>query len=111
MITYLYWALVIGLAFGLVFLFGARMGSWKGAAVSALVVLLYSGRLTVPTVFMVMGAACAVASLGWFATQSATFRFVPGRFWEHWSENWVFGRWAMCSHVLGCAMTYAPWPK
>ena len=39
MITYLYWALVIGLAFGLVFLFGARMGSWKGAAVSALVVL------------------------------------------------------------------------
>ena len=40
MITYIYWALVIGLAFGLVFLFGARMGSWKGAAIAAAVVML-----------------------------------------------------------------------
>lgn len=39
MITYFYWALIIGLAFGLVFLFGARMRNWKSAAVSALVVL------------------------------------------------------------------------
>jgi hypothetical protein len=39
MITYLYWALVIALTFGLVFLFGARMGSWKGAAISAALVL------------------------------------------------------------------------
>ena len=40
MITYFYWALVIALAFGLVFLFGARLGSWKGAAIAAAVVLL-----------------------------------------------------------------------
>jgi hypothetical protein len=40
MITYIYWALVIGLAFGLVFLFGARMGSWRGAAIAAGVVML-----------------------------------------------------------------------
>jgi hypothetical protein len=39
MITYLYWALVIGAAFGLVFLFGARLANWKGAFISAGVVL------------------------------------------------------------------------
>jgi len=39
MITYLYWALIFAIAFGLVFFFGARMGGWKSAAVSALVVL------------------------------------------------------------------------
>ena len=40
MITYLYWALVIAVAFGLVFLFGARLNSWKGAAIAAGAVLL-----------------------------------------------------------------------
>ena len=40
MITYLYWALVIGLAFGLVFLFGGRLDRWKTAAAAAAVVLL-----------------------------------------------------------------------
>ncbi len=40
MITYFYWALIFAIAFGLVFFFGARMGSWKSAVVSALVVLL-----------------------------------------------------------------------
>jgi hypothetical protein len=40
MITYLYWMTVIGLAFGLVFLFGARFGSWRTAAIGAAAVLL-----------------------------------------------------------------------
>ena len=40
MITYIYWALVIAAAFGLVFLFGARFNSWKGAAIAAGAVLL-----------------------------------------------------------------------
>ena len=39
MITYLYWAVVIAAAFGLVFLFGARFNSWKGAAIAAFAVL------------------------------------------------------------------------
>jgi hypothetical protein len=38
-ITYLYWALVIGIAFGLIFLFGARLANWRGAAISGAVVL------------------------------------------------------------------------
>jgi hypothetical protein len=40
MITYIYWILVIALAFGLVFFFGGRLGRWRGAAVAAVVVLL-----------------------------------------------------------------------
>lgn len=40
MVTYLYWALVFALAFGAVFLFGARFDNWRGALISALVVLV-----------------------------------------------------------------------
>jgi hypothetical protein len=40
MITYLYWAVVIAAAFGLVFLFGARFENWKAAAIAAGVVLI-----------------------------------------------------------------------
>ena len=39
MITYLYWFVVIALAFGLVFLFGARFASWRSAAIGASIVL------------------------------------------------------------------------
>ncbi|MDH3839289.1 MAG: hypothetical protein OET16_00050 [Chromatiales bacterium] len=39
MITYFYWALVIGAAFGLVFLFGAKFGRWKSAVVAMVLVL------------------------------------------------------------------------
>ena len=39
MITYFYWFCVIAAACGLVFLFGARFSSWRGAAVGAGVVL------------------------------------------------------------------------
>lgn len=39
MITYLYWVFVFAAAFGLIFLFGARLDSWKAAAVGAALVL------------------------------------------------------------------------
>jgi len=77
---------------------------------SLLMILLFSGRLTVAAVFTVMGAASAVASLAWFAAPPVVFRFELGRLGEHWRENWGFGRWTLCSHVIGCAMTYVlPW--
>ena len=40
MITYLYWAVVFALVFGVVYLFGSRLGNWKGALISAGVILL-----------------------------------------------------------------------
>lgn len=39
MVTYLYWFVVIAMAFGLVFLFGARFSSWRGAVIGASIVL------------------------------------------------------------------------
>jgi len=38
-ITYLYWGLVFALAFGAVFLFGARFANWKGASIAAGIIL------------------------------------------------------------------------
>ena len=40
MITYFYWAVIFAAALGLVFLFGARFANWKGAMISAAVVLV-----------------------------------------------------------------------
>ncbi|MGI9329170.1 MAG: hypothetical protein ACR2QB_00505 [Gammaproteobacteria bacterium] len=40
MITYLYWIVVIALAFGLVFLLGAKLDNWKAAASGAALMLL-----------------------------------------------------------------------
>ncbi|RMF97609.1 MAG: hypothetical protein D6727_05190 [Gammaproteobacteria bacterium] len=40
MITYLYWLLVFLLAFGLIFLFGARLANWRAALVASLLVLV-----------------------------------------------------------------------
>lgn len=40
MITYLYWALVLGLAAGAVFVFGGKLNNWKGALLGMAVVLV-----------------------------------------------------------------------
>jgi hypothetical protein len=39
MITYLYWAVVMGLAIGIIYLVATRMGQWKTAMISAGVIL------------------------------------------------------------------------
>jgi len=39
MITYLYWALVFGLAFLTIWLFAAKLDQWKGAVVGASIVM------------------------------------------------------------------------
>ncbi len=41
MITYAYWALVMGLAMGTIYLVAARMGQWKAAMIGAGVILLF----------------------------------------------------------------------
>jgi hypothetical protein len=41
MITYLYWAVVFGMALGFVFLFAARLDNWKFAMISAALILLF----------------------------------------------------------------------
>jgi len=40
MITYLYWMIVLVLAFGAIFLFAAKLGNWKSALISSVLILL-----------------------------------------------------------------------
>ena len=40
MITYLYWALVLGFAAGIVYLLGSRLDNWMGALIGAAVVVI-----------------------------------------------------------------------
>ena len=77
---------------------------------TALALLAAAGHLTVVTAFAAMGLAAAVACACWFIVQPEPLRFVASRLWPHWRENWQFGRWALSSHLIGCAGTYVlPW--
>jgi O-antigen/teichoic acid export membrane protein len=75
-----------------------------------LLLLASTGRLTTASVYATMGAACAVASIGWFLARPRPMRFSLARARADWWRNWAFGRWAMATHVIGCAGPYLmPW--
>jgi O-antigen/teichoic acid export membrane protein len=77
---------------------------------TTLIVLVRLDMLTVPRIFAVMGTASLVACAGWFVMKPEPIRLVRGLVLKHWSENWSFGRWALASHIVGCAGTYVlPW--
>ncbi len=85
------------------------------AAVSALqlgglAALAYLGRLTVPNVFVVMGAACAIASLGWFVLTRERPRPEMTRVGEDWRHNWAFAKWAVLSWLTVDTVPFVmPW--
>jgi O-antigen/teichoic acid export membrane protein len=61
----------------------------------------YFGRLTLVNIFTIAGAACALAcTIGWLVDRP-TIRFVPGRYLSDWHHNWVFGKWALRSFLVG----------
>ncbi len=77
---------------------------------TALCILVRLEILTVPLLFVTMGMASMVACVGWFVIRPEPLRFVRKLVGRHWKENWSFGRWALSSHVVGCAGTYIlPW--
>jgi O-antigen/teichoic acid export membrane protein len=66
--------------------------------------------LSVESVYLVMGAACAVASCGWFLTSKQPLRFDRSQFIADWRHNWSFSKWALSSHLVGSAVPYLlPW--
>lgn len=71
-----------------------------------LLILAWTNVLTVPLVFVMMGISSGVGCIGWFVSRPEPLRFVRSRFAPHWRENWLFARWAMASHVVGCAGIY-----
>lgn len=75
-----------------------------------LVVFVQLKVLTVPLLFVAMGFSSMVACVGWFIVRPEPLRYVRKLVLRHWSQNWNFGRWALASHVVGCAGAYVlPW--
>lgn len=75
-----------------------------------LVVFVQLDMLTVPLLFVAMGASSLVACAAWFAFKPEPLRCVRQLVLRHWLENWSFGRWALASHIVGCAGNYVlPW--
>jgi O-antigen/teichoic acid export membrane protein len=76
------------------------------AAVSAMqlggvILLIYFERLTLLSIFAVMGAACAVAAVGWYRLDPPHSRMVGKRFLPDLRHNWSFGKWALQSYLVG----------
>jgi O-antigen/teichoic acid export membrane protein len=88
----------------------ARLHVWTAIALDAIVAVAqlgalltlgYFGRLTVANIFIVMGGACAVASICTSLLDPQRMRFNPGRMLPDWSQNWSFAKWALRSYLLG----------
>jgi O-antigen/teichoic acid export membrane protein len=85
------------------------------AAVSALqlgglIGLAYVGRITVANVFVVMAAACAVASVCWFFISRERPRPEMSRVGEDWRHNWAFAKWAVLSWLTVDTVPFVmPW--
>jgi O-antigen/teichoic acid export membrane protein len=75
-----------------------------------LLFLWWFSLLSVATVFVVMGAACAAAGLGWFLAAKQPISFVKFRFLSDWKANWSFARWALASFLIGSSTpVIMPW--
>lgn len=67
-------------------------------------------RMSIVTIFSVMGAACALACLGWLFLQRQTSRVIPSRAWRDWKQNWPFASWSLYSYVVGSTIPFImPW--
>jgi len=75
----------------------------------SLLVLWWFGWLSAATGYGVMGAACAVACLGWWLLKKPSIRFSRRGFTRDWRQNWSFGRWALTGQITGLAFYCLPW--
>jgi len=75
-----------------------------------LAVLAVLGELSVVSVYLVMGGACALAAWGWWRARRDEVVVQPSRVLPDWKGNWSFSRWALASHLVGCSTPYIlPW--
>eukprot|EP00913_Durusdinium_trenchii_P028315 g26543.t1 len=77
---------------------------------STLGVLAYCDLLSAATAFGAMGAACAIATIGWWFCKRQPITITRGRIVSDWIRNWSFSRWALASHLVGSSTPYVmPW--
>ena len=80
------------------------------AQLGGLLLLWRLQLLSIFSIFGVMGAACAIACLGWFLLDKPTARFERSQYWPDWTQNWSFGSWALRSYVVGSTIPFVmPW--
>ena len=60
-----------------------------------------SGRLSLITIYAVMGVACGLACLVWYLAYPQRVLFVRDRFVADGRRNWEFGKWALRSYLVG----------
>lgn len=73
---------------------------------SGLLALAYFGQLSLGAIYLVMGAACGLASLGWVLARTRTTIYDSTRYLADWKRNWSFGRWALRSYLVHNTVPY-----
>jgi O-antigen/teichoic acid export membrane protein len=67
-------------------------------------------QLTIPHLFLAMGAGCAIATSGWLLALSSQWTIQNKRVRYDFLRNWRLGRWALACHLVGQLSPYLmPW--
>jgi O-antigen/teichoic acid export membrane protein len=78
--------------------------------VGILALCWYFGWVSAAGAYFVMGVAAGVVCLEWFLCDGERWCIAPARIARDWRHNWSFARWALASHLTGCATPYImPW--
>lgn len=72
--------------------------------------LYFSNELNVVSAFVVLAIATGIGSAVSLWAKRDEIRFLRRRLRPDWTENWVFGKWALFTHLVGCSTPYImPW--
>jgi len=63
--------------------------------------LAYFNLLSLVSIYVLIGAACAIASLGWYLADRPHVEFVRERIMPDWRHNWPFAKWALRTFLVG----------
>jgi len=73
---------------------------------AGLLLLSHFGKLSILTIYGVMGCSCTLACVGWYLLYPQSVRFEWRRFVPDWKRNWAFARWALRSYLVGNTSPY-----
>jgi O-antigen/teichoic acid export membrane protein len=76
------------------------------AQLGGLFLLGYFGRLSLVSIFAVMGAACALACVSTYLLDPPRVRVERDRLRSDWRQNWAFAKWTLRSYLLGYTAPY-----
>jgi O-antigen/teichoic acid export membrane protein len=77
---------------------------------SLLVLLAYYDYLQIPLVFLVMGLSTGLVASIWLSSNRSFFEIKSRLIIPQWHHNWIVGRWALGSYLVGSAAPMIlPW--